>query len=240
MLQQEVGDSEAKVDIRPDGNLPDDIRGLDVVDSRPALNATNSNLSALFRDVVDEPLLGVADRYRRIGVSVARGTILKEELFLRGFVRTVRIRLGDSSFLALVPTTLGLTALGGETSWPTIDERAGPEHEFWKGWLYRALRALGHSVHSEVVLTNGRRVDLVVEIGGEAYGIEVETGSSDASVKLATPLSPLKGLAFVATTHKYATELASSIPGDMPFLVASAPELASKREALRMFVEGMP
>jgi hypothetical protein len=67
--------------------------------------------------------------------------------------------------------------------------------------------------------------------------MEVETGSSDAWAKAVTPCSPLKGLAIVTTTHEYAAELATTIPGDMSYVVASGPELARSSEALRMLVD---
>ncbi len=163
----------------------------------------NANLLELLEDACSSPLVGVADRYRRLKLSADRGTRLKDELVARAWARTTRIQLADRAFVALVPTRAGLAVLRNPPAWPEPDDHASAEHEFWKGWLFGELRKRGLAVHAERTLLNGHRVDLLVAKGERALAIEVETGKSDIAGNVAAARSGgVAQLVIVATSRE--------------------------------------
>lgn len=142
----------------------------------------------LLADVARNLASGVAQRYQRLGLSGSAGDATKTELLRRGWVRNVTVRLRGRNITSLPLTSAGLAALrsgGFHESYAAPDDRAGPEHEFWKAWIFCELKRGGLQVSSEERLRNGHRVDILVQAINEKVAIEVETGKSNLAGNLA-------------------------------------------------------
>lgn len=184
-------------------------------------------------DIASFLLSGVAERYRRLGLSAAAGTELKETVLRRGWVKAGRIRLGKRSLVVLTLTTSGLQVLrqsGWNGEYATPDDHAGPEHEFWKAWLFSELRNRDIEVQAEYLLPNGHRVDLFIH---PDIAIEVETGTSNFQSKVTLLHGVgLQRLLVVVTSPEARRKIASITDLQPARLVVEAHHLPQRLESV--------
>ena len=191
LISRNLGSSRSGVNIPPVRELSQTVpplpRSDEETEGKRQHREYDERCLSLLADVAGEPGCGVAQRYKRLGLSSSAGDAVKNELARKGWVREVRVRLRGRNITALPITGAGLTALR-KTSWDgeyaTPDDHAGPAHEFWKAWLFSELRKSGIQVAAEKLWQSGHRVDLLAVVQGRQVAIEIETGKSNVKANL--------------------------------------------------------
>jgi hypothetical protein len=136
---------------------------------------------SLLRDIAENPLSVVTERYGRLGWNVYAGTAVKRKLLERGLVEQEKIGVpqGSVTLLKVTETGMGLLASWG-VDVKALPKNASLEHEYWKKLVAEDYRRKGFTVEEEVPIGGGRAVDLVASKEGRRIAIEIETGMSDA------------------------------------------------------------
>lgn len=85
----------------------------------------------------------------------------------------------------LKPTEQGKTflALSG-IEVKALPKNASLEHEYWKELVTQKYKAKGYNVEKEVVIGDGKAIDLLATKGDEKIAIEIETGKSDVEANV--------------------------------------------------------
>jgi len=139
-------------------------------------------LRLFLEDVAAHPGAGVTDRYRRLGLSRRKGTVLKKQLVEAGLVRGVDVPLPGGRVTLLELSNDGLAVLGQPTASP---RHGGVVHKFWVERIAQALRSGGYAVNFETAIGGGQAVDLVAINGNMSVAVEVEVSGRrlDASLE---------------------------------------------------------
>jgi hypothetical protein len=129
-------------------------------------------------NVVDDVLKYQDDslrvRYKRLRLSVDKGTNLKSHLVENGVLEEQDVKVGRTRKVLLRVTPAARAKLG-------LDKHAGRgsiAHEYWKRFYAAFFRENGYQVELEAP-RNGGRVDVAGRKGGKSIAIEIETGKSD-------------------------------------------------------------
>ena len=135
-------------------------------------------------DVVNYPIFGVAERYRRLSLSSSRGCGIKRRLLEAEIIRSQRISTGKGSATLLFLTDKGtriLRKLGHDVPDVSSAKRyGGDRHRFWIGKISQILAEKGYRVRQEHPIGGGKTVDISASMEDWRIAVEVETGSSDA------------------------------------------------------------
>jgi len=171
---------------------------------------------AFLRDIIQHPLCGVVERYRRLGVSRRKGSSWKEHLTSRGIVQPVDIPTRAGRVVLLEPTTKGvetLRCLGVEV--PAGPRVGGLEHEYWRHKVAERLRKDGYEVRMEEPV-NGY-ADLMAVSESTRIAVEIETGKSDWRANIDKNLKkPDRTVLMIATNETASRQIAEAIAKDYP------------------------
>lgn len=139
---------------------------------------------ALLLDVVGHPTSSVAARFRRLGLSVQRGTQLVDRLVGAGLLASTYIATpaGRVRYLQLTPAGAACFKEGDYTI--NANRYGGPEHEYWTHRLDEYLTERGYVVRRQVRLGNGHIVDLLATKPDVYLLVDIETGKSTAHENL--------------------------------------------------------
>ncbi len=129
-------------------------------------------------NVVDDVLKYQDDslrvRYKRLRLSVDKGTRLKSHLVENGVLEEQDVKVGRTRKVLLRVTPAARAKLG-------LDKHAGRgsiAHEYWKRFYAAFFRENSYQVELETP-RNGGRVDVAGRKDGKSIAIEIETGKSD-------------------------------------------------------------
>ena len=143
---------------------------------------------ALLRDALLHPDAPVRDRYRRLGLSVSKGTNYKQQLVRDGLLTEESVKTGKTFKTHLGLTDAATTLLIG--AWEPASRKltnASLIHEYWKHAYAQAYQQRGYQVAVEASRDaadrNAGRVDVLAAKRkantSERLAIEIETGKSD-------------------------------------------------------------
>ncbi|MFC1718470.1 ATP-binding protein [Candidatus Poribacteria bacterium] len=133
----------------------------------------------LLVSIAEEPLLGIAERYRTTFMNPRSGNQCKRNLIELGLIKEVSIRISNGRIKLLEPTDKGMEELkeyGYSRSW----RHGGVEHLYWVRQVRKRLESKGYKVKEEYPIGNGETVDLAIIGKNKKIAIEIETGKSDA------------------------------------------------------------
>jgi signal recognition particle subunit SEC65 len=161
---------------------------------------------ALMADILEHPISGVAERYRRLKLSASKGNNTKMRLIEEGLVREERVGNGMGTIQMLSITPVGREFLENNgisgNSLQFTQKYGGSEHRFWVEKVAQELREAGFSVQKEYPTGQGKSVDLVAESNGGRIAVEVETGKSNAMSNVKKNLSSNFDRVVVITTSE--------------------------------------
>ncbi len=135
---------------------------------------------SLLLDIVNYPLSVITERFKRLGWSAHTGTKIKWRLLEKGFIEQEKVSVPKGSVTLLKLTEEGtrfLASSGIEVK--ALPKNASLEHEYYKELVAERYRARGYKVEKEVLIGEGKSIDLVAMKGNERIAIEIETGKSD-------------------------------------------------------------
>ena len=133
----------------------------------------------LLISISEEPLLGIAERYRKMELNPRSGNQYKQKLIELGLIKAVNINNGKGRVILLEPTEEGMEKLkkyGYSRSW----RHGGVEHLYWVKQVKKKLVSKGYKVKEEFPIGNGETVDLAIIGKNKKIAVEIETGKSDA------------------------------------------------------------
>ena len=133
----------------------------------------------LLVSIAEEPLLGIAERYRTTFMNPRSGNQCKRKLMELGLIKEVGIKTSNGRIKLLEPTEKGMEELkeyGYSRSW----RHGGVEHLYWMKQVKKKLESKGYKVKEEYPIGNGETVDLAIIGKTKKIAVEIETGKSDA------------------------------------------------------------
>jgi len=171
---------------------------------------------AFLRDIIEHPLSGVVERYRRLGVSRRKGSTWKEHLTSKAIVQPIDIPTRGGRVVLLEPTPQGIALLkdlGVEV--PSGPRMGGLEHEYWRHKVAERLRNDGYDVRMEESV-NGY-ADLTASRERTRVAVEIETGKSDWRSNIDKNLKNASvSLLMIATNETTHRQIAEAIAKDYP------------------------
>jgi hypothetical protein len=143
------------------------------------ISDADKEMKRLLVIIAEEPLLGIAERYRTICLNPRSGNQCKRKLIELGLIKEVNINNGKARIKLLELTEKGMQELknyGYSRSW----RHGGVEHLYWMRQVKGKLETRGYRVKEEFAIGNGETVDLAIIGKSKKIAIEIETGKSDA------------------------------------------------------------
>ena len=169
----------------------------------------------LLKDIIEHPFIGIAERYKRLGITAEQGNKAKEDLFKKGVVDAEKVNTGKSQILLLRLTKVG-EEIANELGFSItrIDGQASLEHEYWRNRVAQYCRNFGYQVKFEVRI-NGDS-DIVAEKGDLRIALEIETGKNGVNDAIDNIQKNLKAGGFeqiisVATNKEFFGELQNKV-----------------------------
>ena len=214
-----VNDAALAEMMKPYALAPPEIPAPAESESEPDAEAScelSAQEAAFLRDIIEHPLCGVVERYRRLGVSRRKGSTWKEHLTSRGIVQPVDIPTRGGRVVLLEPTTKGVETLRRlSVEVPTGPRAGGLEHEYWRHKVAERLRKDGYEVRMEEPV-NGY-ADLMAARENARVAVEIETGKSDWRANIDKNLKkPDVSLLMIATNETASRQIAEAIAKDYP------------------------
>jgi hypothetical protein len=163
----------------------------------------------LLEDIVNFPVSGVADRFRRLNVTVYVGYKILNGLVSVGLVESnfVATPKGRVRFLQLSEKGRELI---GERGFNISETRGGPEHEYWKYKIAQEMQEKGYSLDFEKRVDE-HYVDIVATKGEKKIAVEIETGKSNPEANIRRDLNAGFDLVICyALTHNVSEKLSSA------------------------------
>ncbi len=131
---------------------------------------------AFLEDIQENPLSGVVQRYKRLGLSRRKGNVVKEDLQSRGIIAPVEILTHKGKVVLLeIKKFNHYNPIQLQNHY----RNPGIVHEYWRSKIAEFYQQQGYSIISEHQLESGDYVDLIANKGNETIAIEIETGKSD-------------------------------------------------------------
>jgi DNA-binding MarR family transcriptional regulator len=155
------------------------IRGIDKKEIKERTELTQTEV-AIIKDVAQNPLSSIVERYHRLGASTYQSNKAKDSLTKQGLVHTETVSSGSGRI-----KILGLTPAGEKVAQECgfavehFPKNASPEHELWKKKVAEYLKARGYEVEEEKHIGRGKFTDVVARKNGKKIAVEIETGKSD-------------------------------------------------------------
>jgi hypothetical protein len=100
----------------------------------------------LLIDVIEYPISGIAERYKRLSFSVYKGNKIRDSLISNGFIKSYVISTfqGRVNYLELTENAEKiLQEMGHKVE---SKREGGPEHEYWKHRIAEHLKNKGHEI----------------------------------------------------------------------------------------------
>jgi len=135
----------------------------------------------LLIDVMEYPISGIAERYKRLSFSVYKGNKNRDSLISKGLLESFSISTFEGRVNYLDLTKRGEAEL--QEMGYKIERRreGGPEHEYWKYRIAENMRKRGFEIEIECPMREGKTVDIVASKDNARIAIEIETGKSDVA-----------------------------------------------------------
>lgn len=169
----------------PSGSFRAPLEDSDAITPAPIPERDTESLTTqdveLLKGILADPLVGISQRYKRMGVSTRHGNESKERLLKSGFIRVADVTTPTGRLKLLELTLQGEHYLRDRHLLATPVPRNGAAHRYWKNRIADHFRRLGYQVTIEKVVVNGKRVDVEAVKGDERIAIEVETGQSKST-----------------------------------------------------------
>jgi len=174
------GYSANSVNPLPDEKPKEDIRPIRKEDKiRENQHEITEDEKRLLIDVMEYPISGIAERYKRLSFSVYKGNKIRDSLISNGFFKSYDISTFEGRVNYLDLTDKGEKVLQ-EMGFKIEKKReGGPEHEYWKYRIGELFKGKGYQVEIEKPVGEGKTVDIIASKDGERMAIEIETGKSD-------------------------------------------------------------
>lgn len=135
----------------------------------------------LLIDVMEYPIYGIAERYKRLSFSVYKGNRIRDTLISKEILNSYSLSTFEGRVNFLDITSKGEMVLR-DMGYQIENKRGGgPEHEYWKHRVAEFFRERGYQVEIEKPIGEGKTVDIVATKEGERLAIEIETGKSDVA-----------------------------------------------------------
>ena len=166
----------------------------------------------LLVSIAEEPLLGIAERYRKMEINPRVGNKFKQKLIELGLIKSVSIKTSKSRIKLLEPTEKGMEELkkyGYSRSW----RHGGVEHLYWIRKVKKKLESEGYKVKEEFPIGNGETVDLAIIGKNKKIAIEIETGKSDAMKNIRKCLDAGFEVVSVAINQEALRKIRSGLSG---------------------------
>lgn len=140
---------------------------------------------AFLLDIAKEPFVGMARRYRKIGVSTRNGNRLRQRLEDEGYVviREIKTQSGQLKLPELTAKAAELLQGLGQPV-KRQGSAGGLEHRYWIHRIAEAYETRGYTVSIEKAVDGMQRVDIEAVKDGDRVAIEVETGQSDIAANV--------------------------------------------------------
>jgi hypothetical protein len=130
----------------------------------------------LLEDVLAHQDDSLRARYKRLRLSVDKGTSLKNHLVENGVLEEQEVKIGRTRKVLLRVAPAARARLGLTTSLG----RGSLTHEYWKRFYAERLKGEDYDVQLEAPRENQTgRVDVLAKKAGESIAVEIETGKSD-------------------------------------------------------------
>ncbi|NUM55792.1 MAG: ATP-binding protein [Candidatus Hydrogenedentes bacterium] len=193
------------------------------------------NHKALLFDVAQQPLSGIVERYRRLGISRRKGNTVKEQCVQLGLVSTIEIPTRSGRVVLLELTEEGKRTLRRhDYEVPDRSRWGSLEHEYWKTKVAEHLQRLGWTASMEEPV-NGF-TDIIARREGRIVACEIETGRSDWRANVVKNVK--KGhapIVLIATNEDAHREIAVCAPKEfqgVDLKVIQAQEVVEKNQDL--------
>jgi hypothetical protein len=169
--------------ILPEEKRIEDIRPIREKD-KIRKNEITEEEKKLLIDVMEYVISGIAERYKRLSLSVYKGNRIRDTLISKNILNSFSISTFEGRVNYLDLTEMGEKALS-EMGYKIERKReGGPEHEYWKHRIAERLRNKGFEIEIESPIGEGKTVDIVAMKDGEKLAIEIETGKSDVLMNI--------------------------------------------------------
>ena len=170
---------------------------------------------AFLTDVECQPSSGVTERYRRLGLSRRKGTLLKRRLVDRGLLRELVVALPGGRVTLLELTSPAREQLGFAQ---TAHRHGGVVHRYWMAQIAAVLGNRGFTVKTEVPAGEGRSIDVEGVRGDMRILVEVEVSGrrlAESVIKLAGEEAAERIVACASPqlVERARTEISSNHPG---------------------------
>lgn len=132
---------------------------------------------SLLVDIFMNPLSGVTQRYKRLGIDSKAGNLCKDEMAENNFIRQKKIIMKTGWINLFELTEKGRMALR-DLGYQVQEEKESIEHKFWKHKIGEDYKARGFDVLIEEHI-NGKP-DIIAIGDNKRIAIEFETGNSEA------------------------------------------------------------
>ena len=133
----------------------------------------------LLIDVMEYPISGIAERYKRLYFSVYKGNKIRESLISKELLKSFLISTSEGRVNYLELTEKSVKALNEMGHKAERKRGGGPEHEYWKYRIAEHLKNKGYEIEMESPIGEGKTVDIVASKDNKKMAIEIETGKSD-------------------------------------------------------------
>jgi len=164
--------------ILPEEKKIEDIRPIREKD-KIRKNEITEEEKKLLIDVMEYPISGIAERYKRLSFSVYNGNRIRDTLISKELLNSYSLSTFEGRVNYLDLTEMGEKALR-EMGYKIEKKReGGPEHEYWKHRIAKHLKKKGYEIEIESPIGEGKTVDIVAYKGEEKIAVEIETGKSD-------------------------------------------------------------
>jgi len=175
-----LGYSGNSADILPDEMKRGDIRPIREKDkSRENNIEITEEEKTLLIDILEHPISGIAERYKRLSFSIYKGNRTRDILISQGIIESHDIPTLKGRIKYLDITEKGDKLLREMGYSIERKRQGGPEHEYWKYRIAGFLKGKGYQIEIEKPIGEGKTVDIVATRDGESIALEIETGKSD-------------------------------------------------------------
>jgi hypothetical protein len=180
-----LGHSANSDDLSPDEEPKRDIRPIRNEDKTgEELHRITEDQRRLLMDVIENPVSGIAERYKRLSFSVYMGNRIRDSLISKDLLNSYSIRTFEGRVNYLDLTEEGeiiLREMGHEVE---RKRKGGPEHEYWKYRIAEHFRRNGCGIEIESPIGEGKTIDIVASKDRVRVAIEIETGKSDVLMNI--------------------------------------------------------
>ena len=130
----------------------------------------------LLIDIFENPLSGIAQRYKRLKINPRYGNRYKKQLISEGCIQPRKVVTDEFRTLLFDLTQKGRLILH-DLGYDVENKSEGIVHKFWKNKIAEDYKAHGYEVSVEEYI-NGRP-DIIARKDGKKIAIEIETGKSN-------------------------------------------------------------